>query len=158
MSNTAIDRNNLSPLGFQFKVAEAPNTEYQIQGCQFPGMNLGVASVGTGFVRIPTPGNLSYDSFSITFKVSESLKSYTEIFNWMVTLGHPDDLNQYRDRKSDCSLLILNSSKRPQVRVKFTDCFPVSLSPIDFDTTLEDVQFVTATASFAFLRMYFEDI
>lgn len=154
-----IDRNNLSPMGFVFKLAELPTTEFHIQGAQFPGMNLGVATIGTGFVRIPTPGNISYDTFSITFKVSENLKSYTDIFDWMVSLGHPDKLEgQYKNIKSDATLVILNSSKRPQTKVKFTDCFPTYISPIDFDTTMSDVQYVTCTAQFAFLRMYFEDI
>jgi hypothetical protein len=154
-----LDLNNLSPLGFIFKLKELPNTEIHVQGASFPGMTLGVASVGTGFVRIPTPGNISYDTFSITFKVSENLKSYTDIFDWMVSLGHPDRLNgQYENIKSDASLVILNSSKRSQVNVRFTDCFPTYISPINFDTTLTDVEYVTCTANFAFLRMYFEDI
>jgi len=153
-----LNRNNLSPLGFQFKVDRTPNMEYHVQGASFPGMNLGVATIGTGFVKIPTPGNISYDSFSVTFKVNENLKSYTEIFDWMVALGHPDGLYQYDNRKSDCSLIILNSNKRPQVSVKFTDCFPTYISPINFDATMEDVQYVTATVNFTFLRMFFQDI
>lgn len=153
-----VDLNNLSPLGFQFKLNRTPNTEYHVQGVSFPGMSLGVTTIGTGFVRIPEPGNISYETFSVTFKVTEDLASYTEIFNWMVQLGHPDNLDQYKDVKSDTSLIILNNKKRPIINVKFTDCFPVYLSPIQFDTTQTSVEYVTATVSFTFLRMYFEDL
>lgn len=159
MSLQNIDVNNLSPLGFVFKLHRLPNTEFHVQGASFPGMSLGVATVGTGFVRIPMPGNISYDTFSVTFKVNENMKSYTDIFDWMVSLGHPDNLDpQFENIKSDASLVILNSSKRPQISVKFTDCFPTYISPIEFDTTMEDVQYVTATANFTFLRMYFEEL
>jgi len=154
-----VDINNLSPLGFVFKINNLPNTEFHVQGASFPGMSLGVARIGTGFVRIPTPGNIDYDTFSITFKINENMSSYRDVFDWMVSLGHPDNLDtQYQNIKSDASLVILNSSKRPNINVKFTECFPTLISPIEFDTTLEDVQYLTATASFTFLRMFFEDI
>jgi hypothetical protein len=153
-----VDLNTLSPLGFQFKLARTPNAEYQVQGCSFPGMSLGVAQIQTGFVKIPEPGNISYETFSVTFKVSEDLSSYLEIFNWMVELGHPDTLEQYRNPKSDASLVILNNKKRPSFSVKFTEVFPVYLSPIQFDTTMATVEPVTATAQFTFLRMYFDNL
>lgn len=153
-----IDLNNLSPLGFQFKLSRAPNTEYHVQGVQIPGMTLGVTTVGTGFVRIPMAGNISYDTFSVTFKVTEDLTSYLEIFNWMMELGHPDNLDQYKNIKTDCSLVILNNKKNPMINVKFTEVFPVYLSPIQFDTTMQSVEPVTATVSFTFLRMYFENL
>lgn len=153
-----VDLNNLSPLGFQFKLNRTPNTEYHVQGVTFPGMSLGVANVGTGFVKIPMPGNISYDTFTVTFKVTEDLTSYTEIFDWMVQLGHPDNLEQYKEVKSDSSLIILNNKKNPIINVKFTECFPVYLSPIQFDTTMQTVEYVTATVAFTFLRMNFENL
>jgi hypothetical protein len=36
--------------------------------------------------------------------------------------------------------------------INFSDAFPINLSDITFDSTLSDVEFVTATATFAYRR------
>ena len=154
-----INLNYLSPLGFRFGLNIMPNVEFHVQGVEIPGVNLGIADVASPFVRIPLSGNMTYDAFSVTFKITENFESYNEVFNWMVSLGHPDNLNpQYEKITSDASIAILNSSKRPNVNIRFTDCLPISISPITMDTTLTDVEYVTATAQFRFLRMYVEKI
>jgi len=153
-----IQNNLLSPVGFQFILSRAPNIEYLVQQVSIPGMQLGNANIQTPFVRVVQAGNLTYDDIRITFKISENLESYMEIFNWMVALGHPDDFDQYADIRSDAKMIILNSAKRPAFEVSFTNIYPTSLSNIDFDTTLNDVQYINADASFSFDRMYFKTI
>lgn len=152
-----MDINGLPTIGFKLVLDRIPNVEFFVQRASLPGMNLGVAEIGTGFVKIPTPGNISYDTFSVSFRVDEDMKAYKEIFDWMVELGHPDDLDQYKNSKSDAKLLILNSKKNPSVAFTYTDAFPVYLSDISFDITMNDIQYVTATAAFRFLRMYHGD-
>lgn len=148
--------NFLSPINFVFKLSITPNTEYNVQHVTIPGMTLGVAQTPSPFVKIINPGNIEYDPVEVTFKVGENMADYLEIFNWMVSLGHPDSLEQYRNITSDASLVILDSSKNPSINIRFTDCFPVGLSPIEMNTTLEDVQYVTARAAFKFQRFYYE--
>ena len=145
-------KNFLSPIGFQFNLAEAPNMNYTVQAVSIPGLELGSIQSPTPFVKIPLPGNLSYDEFKVTFKVTETMDEYLEIFKWMTSLGHPDYLEQFKYKESDAILTILNSSKRPSIECKFTDAFPVALSPLEFDATIPDIQYVTVTASFRFLR------
>jgi hypothetical protein len=154
------EQNNLSLLNFKFKLDRTPEIEYRIQSVDIPGLNLGYAETPSPFVRLPFPGNLSYDTLNILFLVGEEMKDYLGIFDWMVSLGHPDRLSQYNPEQavSDCSVLILNSAMRPIINCKFTDAFPVSLSSLSFDTTLPDVQYATATASFKFTRFYYNPI
>lgn len=154
----AIENNLLNPLNFYFKLSKTPNVEYQVQSVTIPGLNLGSVQTPTPFARLTTPGNVQYDDLLVSFKVGENLSSYLEIYNWMTGLGRPDNFEQYNYVESDASVLILNSAKHPIINVRFTDIFPTSISPLDFDATLTDVQYVTATATFAFDRMYFDSI
>lgn len=149
----------LNPTGFIFTLANTPNTTFNVQSVSIPGMTLSTPEIPTPFVRIPlSGGQLSYDEFRVTFKVTEDLSSYLEIFNWMVKLGHPDSLTQFRDLKSDCSLAILDSTMHPVVKCVFKDAMPVSLGSLEFDATLTDVQYATVDATFKFLRYEYTDV
>ncbi len=143
----------LNPINFIFTLARAPNTVFNVQSVSLPGMALSTPEVPTPFVRIPlSGGQLSYDELRVTFKVTEDMSSYLEIFDWMVKLGHPDTLAQYEDLKSDCTLVMLDHSMNPIVRCNFKDAMPVSIGSVEFDVTLQDVQYATVDATFKFLR------
>ena len=152
------DQNNLSQLNFRFKLSIAPELEYRAQTVTIPGINLGSISNPTPFVPYFNAGNITYDELSIKFIVGEKMADYLEIFNWIESLGHPDKLEQYKNIKSDCSVFILDNSLQPHIHVKFTDIFPISLSPIEFDSTLAEIQYATSTVSFKFNRYYFDII
>lgn len=154
----SIVNNLLSPINFIFKIADAPNIQYLTQKVTLPGVTLGRAEQPTPFVKLQQPGTLSYEDLRVEFKVSEGLESYLEIYNWMVTLGKPDNFDQYSNRRSDLSVLILNSAKRPVTNVTFTNAYPVNITNIDLDVTMETLQFVTAAATFNFDRMYYNSI
>ena len=148
--------NFLSPLNFSLKLNRAPQMEYAVQRVVVPGLNLSTAITPTPFVSIPHEGSVSADDLVVSFKVGEDLSNYLEIVNWITALGHPDDLAHYENLKSDCTVGIFGSNKRPQVSVRFTDAFPVSISPLQLDVTENTVQYVTADVTFKFLRHYFE--
>lgn len=152
------DQNNLSQLNFRFKLSITPELEYRAQTVNIPGLNLGTASIPTPMVPYFNPGNLSYDELSIQFMIGEKMGDYLEIFNWMEKLGYPDRLDEYSLVKSDCSVFILNNNLQPQIHIRFTDVYPVSLSPIEFDSTLSEIQYAKSTVNFKFNRYYFEVI
>lgn len=154
----SVSQNNLSALNFRFLLKNIPNVQYRVQKANIPGMQLGVASVPTPFVRIPFTGNLSYDTFTIEFLVGEDMDDYLEIFNWMVRLGYPDRLGQFEDTSTDATLMILDNSFRANIQVNYTRVFPVALSNIEFDLTLEGIQFAKASATFKFERFYIEKV
>jgi hypothetical protein len=154
--------NFLSPFGYKFVLSRAPNLNYTIQSIDIPGIQLSVAEVNNPFTRIPTSGKIMFGELSVEFKVNESLDNYLEIFNWMIGLGYPSDFRQYDKLKnnqdldkgisSDIKVLLLDSSKTSTVSVEFTDAFPIQLSPMRFDATLPNMQYVTATATFRYLK------
>lgn len=152
----SFNQNNLSLLNFKFKLDITPELEFRVQKVSLPGMTLGTVDLPTPFVKMPISGNIKYDEFAVTFMVGEGMKDYLEIYDWMVKLGYPDRLGQYQNILSDCSVIILNSSSKANINVRFTDAFPVGISGIDMDSTLQEVQYATATARFRFLRWYIE--
>ena len=70
-------------------------------------------------------------------------------------LGYPESQDQYEqlantnrgqskgDRYSDGSLMILTSHKNAQIKVTFQNSFPVTLSGIQLDSSVAEVDYVT---------------
>ena len=88
------------------------------------------------------------------------MKNYLEMYNWLKELGFPDNFAQYQSIAnrsiysgegifSDATLLITTSAMNPNIEVTFFDCFPVDLSELSFDSASADVEYLTATITFA---------
>jgi hypothetical protein len=157
------NRNFLTPLGFKFNLSRTPKVDFFSNSANIPGINLGVAIQPNYLKDIPIPGDkLSYDDFNLKFIVDENMENYLEIHNWMRGLGYPESIAEYDQWRlsdptntsnpnvSDATLIVYNSNYRSNITVKFKGLFPTSLSTIDFDSTMTDVQYVTATASFKY--------
>jgi hypothetical protein len=57
---------------------------------------------------------------------------------------------------SDISINILTSAKNPNIRLKFTDAFPIQLSDLLFDSQSDPSQFAKAQVVFTFRDYDFE--
>lgn len=164
-TEVTANKNFLSPLGYKFVITRLPNVDYFCQSISFPTVTLNATSVPNPFQRLPVAGTeLTYGNVAVNFKIDEDLTNYKEIYNWMLALGFPESYEQYRAlaekssvdsqrTRSDASLVILSSSKNPRHEVKFFDIFPVSLTGMKFDSTMNDVAYLEATAEFTY-RMF----
>ena len=162
IDNTPINRNFLSPLNFKFTIKKAPNVNFFIQKVNIPSVTLGAPVSNNPFVKIPYPGDhLEYGELSITFKVDEDLQNYLEIFNWITSLGKPQSWQQRADIQaiasytgdgvySDISVIALNSKKNANYETIYVDAFPVNISPVVFNTTDTDVDYISASATFKY--------
>jgi hypothetical protein len=162
LDNQPENVNFLSPLGFKFQVKKLPITNFFIQQVSFPGLSINPVDFPNPFVKIPISGeHIDFDDLQISFKIDEDMRNYIELHNWLRGLGFPDDYSQYEQLEnqpkmsgmglvSDVSLLILSSSKNPTFDIVFRDAFPISLSGFTFDTTLQDVNYIEATATFRY--------
>lgn len=162
---SAIDRlptnkNFLSPLGFKFTIFKTPNVNYFVQAAAIPNISLGRVEQGTPFSRFKLPGDkLEYSDLNITFRVDEELRNYYELYNWMTLLGKPDNFDQYKSistansgegTQSDATLIVLSSTKSPILEVNFKNLYPISLSEINFNTQMNDVDYIDVIATFAY--------
>ena len=162
IDNTPVNHNFLSPLNFQFRIKKAPHVNFFIQKVNIPGIELPGVLTMNPLVQVPYPGeHLSYGSLDFTFKVDEDLQNYLEIHNWIVSLGKPQNFNQYLNIEekpitsgdgiySDISVVALSSTKLPNYEVIYTDAFPIRLSQLAFNTVDTSVNYIEASASFKY--------
>ena len=123
---------------------------------------------------------ITYENLSISFIVDEFLENYISIHNWLIGIGFPSDRQQFTtfrsttsntsiaggggntdigkvgtptaDRHffSDATLTILSNKNNPLMEVRFSDLFPVSLSGLDYNQNVTDVEYLTATIDFRY--------
>ena len=161
-SNQIQNRNFLSPVGFKFTLAKYPKVSFFCNSSRIPELSLGTAIQPSYLKDLDVPGEkITYGDLSVRFLVDENLENYMSIHNWITGLGFPETTQQFknqttnsdgiRDLKeqySDGSLSILNSNYRTVGDVKFKDLFPISLTY--FDSTVTDIQYFTAEATFKY--------
>jgi hypothetical protein len=164
-SNQIGNRNYLSPIGFKFTIAKEPKVSFFCTSARLPEITLGTAVQPSYLKDIDVPGEkISYGDFTLKFFVDENMENYMAIHHWIVGLGFPESTVQYKElirsenneldpKKafSDGSLRILNSNYRDVAVVKFKDLFPISLSPLEFDATEQDINYLTAEVTFKYL-------
>ena len=168
-SNQIDNRNYLSPVGFKFVITKVPKADFFSNEASIPGINLGFTLQPTYLKDIPVAGDkLTYEDFTLSFFVDENLENYLQVHNWLRGLGFPDSVQEFIDLKtsdtyspdpsaknalneySDATLFIYNSNYNEIAKVKFKDVFPVSLSTINFSATTDDINYVTAEATFKY--------
>lgn len=164
VNNQPTNLNFLSPVGYKLLLSRAPTVEFMVQRVTLPSLALSAVQQPTPFVKIPRPGDqLDFGQLTVTFKVNENLDNFLEIYNWMIALGKPDNFDQYtlqnRPYKSvdeqkdtvssDITVTFLTSAMNGNVEFTMRDCFPTNLSDLEVDSTVSDIEYITATATFA---------
>ncbi len=168
IANQPTNLNYLSPLGFKFSLNRIPLFSHFVTSINVPNISFGNIQQPTPFIKLPIPGDqLQFGELLVTFKVDEDMKAYTDIYDWMTNMGHPDNFSQYsnvaplgapggssqsKGLYSDATLTILSSASNPVVNIVFRDLFPISLSDFSFDSKLSSVDYIEASASFAYKK------
>lgn len=157
------NKNFLSPLGFRFVLQRAPNIEFFCQEVTLPEISIQDLSQETPRTRIYRPGvKVEFSPLNIEFIVDENLSNYSEIQNWLFGLGAPQNFQQYANLNSeekdgtpggivsDGTLVVLTSNHNANINVFFQNLFPIALSPLNFTSTMSDVDYIKATATFRY--------
>jgi hypothetical protein len=168
-----------SPTQFRFGINQLPKVEFFTVGANLPGITGSPGTLSTPFKDIPILGDkLEYENLSINFIVDEYLENYKSLHDWLTGIGFPsnrDEFREYRDITSnspaggtapaadivggstpdkalysDAFLMILSNKNNPIVEVVFENIFPISLSGLDFTQTSTDVEYISASAEFAY--------
>lgn len=170
LDTVPVNQNFQAPQNFKFFIKRAPHLTFFVQKTAIPEIQIDPTFQPTPFTAIPIPGDhITYTPFQLTFKVDEALNNYTEMMDWLISLGFPTKYEEYASKTmrpstsltgitSDLQLMILNSSEIPTHAVNFVDGFPVYLGSLEFDTTNEDVNYITATVVFRYTNFYIESL
>jgi len=169
---TALTRNPenpnlLHPNKFQLNFSRCPNIQYFCQSVSIPGISMSEVPQTTPFVDLFVPGEKAiYDLLNVTFYVDEDLESWREIHDWIRAMTFPKEYSEYRNlgnlneftrqaksktpQYSDASITLLTSSNNSNLRFKFFDVFPTTLSTFIMSSTDSPENIITADATFRY--------
>jgi hypothetical protein len=150
--------NYLSPLEFKILIKRLPNVEFFTQRAMVPSISTSPVQQPTRFNPIfTTPDQVNFSNLDISFIIDEQMSNYREIFNWIVSTTMTENHDRFSRLKksqdglfSDISVIILNSKKNPNIEVTYKNCFPISLSDVQLNTTDSDITYPEATATFQY--------
>jgi hypothetical protein len=124
------------------------------------------------------PGELlRFGDLTVNFVIDEQMNNYSAIWNWLTGLGFPQSWTQYQalvngtqnttagatgynnlspqfgtqvGNYSDGTLQILGSNNVPVRSIHFVDLHPISLGSLEFQSNVDDIQYLTGTATFGY--------
>jgi hypothetical protein len=157
---TTIPENTsfLQSAKFSFLFPELPFLRYFCQSVTLPGVSTTPVGVENPFSRTYRHGDkLNYDSISITCIVDEDMRVWEETYNWLVALTFPKTFEEYvrfyNKQKSpyhEGILTVNTNANTPNLRIKFLNCHPISISGINFDTKVDAGFTITTDISFRY--------
>jgi hypothetical protein len=150
-----INKNFLSPVGFQLKIdsSKYPNLEYFCTSASLPGITMSEAPVPYKGANIGFVGDrIAFGDLVVKFNVTENMENYLETFNWIHDIVNGE--KEHSEMQSDATLIVLNSHLNKTKEVHYKDIFPISLSGLDFDVNQGDIEYLTAEVTFKY--SYFE--
>lgn len=151
--------NPLQPTKFLLTFNRISDVQYFCQEVNIPGVSLGEVDRVTPFLDMYSPGTkLSYEPLIITFTIDEELQSWKNLYNWFTSIADPDGFEkrdgsrelQQNKHFSDATLTVLSALNNPVLRIEYTNCFPLTMSDIQFDTKLSADNIITCTATFRY--------
>ena len=159
--------NQLNVVSFDVVFSRQPAVQYFCQRISLPSVVLGETNEPSPFMNLPLEGDtLTFESLTLSFIVDEDLTNYTEVYNWLTALGFPREYGQFAALKepesasktlskySDLTIGLHTNKSNPNYRIRFTDCFPTSLSSIQFDATPTGMDPIVVDATFNFRGMF----
>ena len=154
--------NQLNVVSFDVSFSRMTAVQYFCQRISLPTVVLGETNEPSPFMNLPLEGDtLTFEALSLSFIVDEDLQNYIEIYNWLTALGFPRDYGQFaaleepssgteETKYSDLTIVLHTNKSNPNYRIRFTDCFPTSLSSIQFDATPTGMDPIVVDATFNF--------
>ena len=82
-------------------------------------------------------------------------KAEEQFFEYISTVDEPGRKNTFNKITTDAQLKILDSNYNTISTAKFLNIFPVSLSGVRFTADANDIDYVTADATFKYTLMEF---
>lgn len=156
MSNQSIltqipeNPNFLQLTKFFFTIPDFPNPVYFCQSVNIPGLQTSAPVQPTPFKAAYRHGDtLVVNPLTITFYIDEDLYSWEQAYAWLRSIAPPHDFGEYaknlgKEIYKDCILTTLTNSNNSNIRIKFKDCHPISLTSLNFNSQTSANEIPTA--------------
>jgi hypothetical protein len=177
LSRTPSNTDLLQSTKFRVIFEKFPSMTYFCTSANLPGVSLTEIIYPTSLLDVYVPGEkILYDTLNITFLVDEDLRAWTEIHDWIRGLTFPTEFEEFVNLArstnqsippllqrgtngvgmSDAVLTLHTNKNNPNIRFKFIDLFPTSVSTIVFNTGDSAENIMTADATFRFAYYNYE--
>ena len=146
------NRNFLAPNGFKLTLIGFPKVAFYAQSANIPGISINDITIPTPFRDYPVAGTeTEFEDLSIDFLIDEDMTNYCTLHKLIRRTGLAETFDtQVNPEETQGVLEILNSNWRPNITVEFDEIFPVSITPLDFNATNSDVEYMSARATFKY--------
>jgi hypothetical protein len=153
------NRNFLFPQGFKFELQMFAGVDFFCQSVNIPDITMPTATVSSKFrsISIPGSGGVEFGDLVVTFIIDEDFKNYMSIQNWIREYGLSEGYSQTEDQTSDGVIQVLTSNFNGNFYVRYEKLFPISLTGVEFDARVDNIEYLTATATFKFTRYTIQD-
>jgi len=156
------NRNFLNPIGYLLKLEKFEGVDFFCQTANVPDVSMPTTEVASPFRNLPIipGGGVTFGDFSVRFIVDEDLVNYNAVHKWIRDVGNADQMARTTpeaDILTNGQLHIVTSQYNPAFIVEFRDIFPVSLSGLQFDATMTDVEYITAEVVFKHQQFFLRD-
>ena len=156
------NRNFLNPIGYLLKLEKFEGVDFFCQTANVPDVQMPTTEVASPFRNLPIipGGGVTFGDFSVRFIVDEDLVNYNAVHTWIRDVGNADQMARTTpeaDILTNGQLHIVTSQYNPAFIVEFRDIFPVSLSGLQFDATMTDVEYITAEVVFKHQQFLLRD-
>ena len=166
--STPSNQNPAQSTKFQLHFDRLPDMTFFCQAVNIPGISIQAYPQPTQFVELYTPGNkLQYETLEIKFIVDEDYQSWQSVHDWIRAMSFPHDFEEYVNLKlqnrnmppgstslppqySDAYLSLYTNKNNENFKIKFIDCFPITLSEIHLDVENNADTIIYGEASFKF--------
>lgn len=149
---------------YKMVLHRTPHLVYFCQSLTLPGIESTPLSQPSPFatdIKI-TPGKVTHGELTVKFIVNEDMSNWLELYNWLKVISPIDkfsnQLKTEQARSSDMSIIVMNSKSLGILHFSYVNCFPISLSGLDLDSTISDINPAVATVSFAYTGFTVETI
>lgn len=148
-TNTLFTSNFLSPTRFIIVIdtPEFESVSYHCQKVNLPNISAPAVQMAyRQYLPSVTGSIIKFEPLTARFIIDEDMENWNRIYNWMFSTVHEDSQSEM---KKDLSLLIYNNNNLHHKKFQFVGCFPTDLSPVEFDTTVTDKQYLFSDVTFS---------
>jgi len=154
------NKNFLAPNGFKLTLDIFPEVSFFSQSANIPGISIPSIEIPTPYRDYPVAGTETiYEDLSIKFLVDEDIVNYTTLHKLIRKTGlatGPDSQNAPITGKG--LLEVLNSNFKPHFSIEFDNIFPISLTPLEFNSEVQELEYFSAQAVFKYTIYRIKDI
>jgi hypothetical protein len=165
INRVPVNTDLLQPTKYILTFDRLPSMQYFCQEVNVPGVSIGTAEFSTPILNLKLPGTkITYENLNISFLVDQNLSSWNEIYKWFRNIASPESMaerdalsttvkmNGIKTKKynyeSDATLSVLTNTNNVNFKIQFLNIYPLSLSGINFNTTLSADDIITCSATF----------